>query len=211
MAPFVRPRPDGRIAARSGPREAAVSEFGVTLLILAVVLALAWLVLQRVGALGRGVRELARAEDLRALARSAEAAGSHERLQPIEESLRRLSDAVSKLPAPLEPKDLVPVQERLELLARAVDELRHHVDELRSRGPDAVAAVGAGAQVLRTLQQRGFESVRIVGEIADEEPGDSARVPVEARRGGMSFKGFVTLEGGRVESVALKPVTEVFP
>jgi len=186
-------------------------QLGVTLLLVAVVLAAQWLLLQRLSQVDRRFDGVVRADDLRDLRTLAESAASDARLRPLEESVRRLSDAVAKLPAPLEAKDLVPVQERLEMLARAIDELRHHVDELRTRGPEPVVVPGSGARVLRTLEQHGFDSIRIVGQVAGEEGGDSARVPVEARRAGMSFKGYVTLAEGRVADVSLKPVTEVFP
>jgi hypothetical protein len=192
-------------------REIVVSQFGVTLLVLALGLALLWLLVHRVGRLERRLEGLARAEDLKPVAQAAEAAASDARLRPLEEGVRRVADSIARLPSPLEPKDLVPLQERLELLARAVDELRHHVDELRLRGPQPPPDVAPGAHVLRALEQRGYESIRIVGEAAGDNSGEESRVPVEARRGGMSFKGFVRLEDGRVAEVALKPVTEVFP
>jgi Na+-transporting methylmalonyl-CoA/oxaloacetate decarboxylase gamma subunit len=195
--------------------EAAVLQFGVTLVVLAVVLVLLWLVLQRVGGIERRFEGLARSEELQQVARAveaaAESAATDARFHPLEEGVRRLGDAIARLPVPLEAKELVPLQERLELLARAIDELRHHVDELRSRDPQASVDVAPGANVLRALQQRGFESIRIVGGVADEETSDAGRVPVEARRAGMSFKGWVTLENGRVGDISLKPVTEVFP
>jgi hypothetical protein len=184
-----------------------VPPFGITLLVLGLIVALLWLVLQRVGRLDQRLGGTARQEDLSKLADSA---ASDARLKPIEEGVRRLGEAIARLPAPLEAKDLVPVQERLELLSRVVDELRHHVDELRSREPGG-ADVGPGAKVLRTLEQRGFDSIRILSQVSEDEAGASARIPVEAHRAGMSFKGFVTLEEGRVADVALKPVTEVFP
>ena len=191
--------------------------FGTLLLVLAITLVLVWLVLQRVGKLDARFDGLARTSDLeRTAAIAAEAAAaaataSDERHKRLEEGLRRIAESVGRLPPALEPKDLVPLQERLEAVTRALDELRHHVDELRSRDPQVAPAVAPGANVLRTLQQRGFESIRIVGDVAEDDSGETSRVPVEARRDGMSFKGFVTLEDGRVGEVALKPVTEVFP
>jgi len=198
-----------------------VLQFGVTLLILAITLALVWLVLQRVGRLEGRFEGLARTADVERVGAAAATSvasslttAADERTKPLDEGLRRVGESIARLPAPLEIKDLVPLQERLEALIRAIDELRHHVDELRSRDPQApaeTATASPGASVLRTLQQRGFESIRIVGEVAQDDAGEPSRVPVEARRAGMSFKGFVTLEDGRVGEVALKPVTEVFP
>jgi len=185
-----------------------VPQLGVALVLLALVLVSLWLVVWRLARVERRVDGLARSDDVQKIV---EAAGSDARFRPLEEGIRRVADSLGRLPTPLEAKDLVPLQERLELLARVTDELRHHVDELRSRDPIAAAELGPGARVLRTLEQRGFDSIRILAQVLEDEAGEAARIPVEAHRAGMSYKGFVTLEDGRVAEVALKPVTEVFP
>ncbi len=151
-------------------------------------------------------------DDVRSAVAEAVAAGV-ERTRPLEDAVRRMGEALARLPAPAEAKDLLPVQERLELLARQVQELRLHIDELRARvaGTTTVEPVAPGLKLLRALEERGFESVHILGELAGDEGHELQRVPVEARRAGMSFKGHVTVEDGRLVEVALKPLTELFP
>jgi len=164
---------------------------------------------QRIRTLVARLGDLAKLDDLRAMAAAADPA---ERLRPVEEALRRMGDALAHLPAPVEAKDLLPVQERLEQLARQVQELRLHIDELRAQSPNApIVPIAPGSRLLRALEERGFESVHILGELTNEEGHDPHRVPVEARRAGMSFKGYVTVEDGRLVEVALKPLTEIFP
>ncbi len=176
----------------------------------------AWLVIvqrrlvqRRIERLEQDVATLPRGDELRGLI---EAALPAARLVPVEEALRRLGDQVARLPAPVEPKDLAPLHDRLEQLARQIHELRHHIDELRARASEpSVAAVSPGGRLLRQLAERGFEHVHVLGELGTEEGIEPVRVPVEARRAGMSFKGYVTLEEGRLIEVALKPLTEIFP
>jgi hypothetical protein len=179
----------------------------VTIACCVVVLVAVAFLAHRVGHVQRRVESLPRSEDLQQLVASA---SNESRIGSLEEGVRRLADQIIALPAPLDAKDLVPVQERLEELARTVTELRHYVDDLRTRMPVGSDDHGSGTRLLRALEQRGFESIHILGELSDES-GEQLRVPVEARRGGMSFKGFVSLEDGRLTEVALKPVTEVFP
>lgn len=172
----------------------------------------AWLasLLVRVRADLRRLEELPRIEEIRSVIA---AAAQPDQLRPLEDAVRRMGDALARLPTPAEAKDLLPLQERLELLARQIHELRLHVDELRSRaaGGAAVAPVAPGARLLRSLEERGFEQVRILSELVGDDGAELHRVPVEARRGGMSFKGHVTIEDGRLVEVALKPLTEIFP
>lgn len=158
----------------------------------------------------QGLSSLPKLDDLRGLVDQAAAA---ERIRPLEEAVRRMGEQLARLPAPVEPKDLLPLQERIELLARQIEELRLHVVELRSRpaAGGTAAPVAPSTRLLRALEERGFERVHILGEIVAEDGGDLRRVPVEASRAGMSFKGYVTVEDGQLVEVALKPLTEVFP
>jgi len=151
-------------------------------------------------------------EQVRSALVEAAAAGA-DRTRPLEDAVRRMGEVIARLPAPAEAKDLLPVQERLELLARQVQELRLHIDELRARvaGTTTVEPVAPGLKLLRALEERGFESVHILAELTGDEGHELRRVPVEARRAGMSFKGHVTVEDGRLVEVALKPLTELFP
>lgn len=185
----------------------------LTLVIVALVAVLLAWTAREVLRLRAGIAALAalpRLDDLRTLV---DAAAAVERLRPLEETLRRMGEAVARLPAPAEAKDLLPLHERFEMVARQLDELRVRVDEVRARAPVAGAAapVAPAQLLLRALEARGFERVHILGEIAPEEGGDPRRVPVEASRAGMSFKGFVTVEDGRLVEVALKPLTGIFP
>ncbi len=178
----------------------------------AVVCGLLWVItaVQRLRTLTHSLSTLPKLDDLRALVEQVQ---SNERIRPLEEAMRRIGDQLARQPAPVELKDLLPIQERVELLARQIEELRLHVVELRSRAPTSQSAtpVAPGTRLLRALEERGFERVHILGEIVAEEGGDLRRVPVEAHRAGMSFKGYVTVEDGQLVEVALKPLTEIFP
>jgi hypothetical protein len=168
--------------------------------------------LQRLKARLARIDSLPGPDDIRAAVVEVAAAAS-DRTRPLEEAVRRMGESLARLPVPAEAKDLLPLQERLELLARQVQELRLHIDELRARiaGTTSVEPVAPGLKLLRALEERGFESVHILAELAGDEGHELQRVPVEARRAGMSFKGHVTVEDGRLVEVALKPLTELFP
>ncbi len=66
-----------------------------------------------------------------------------------------------------------------------------------------------GERVRRVLGERGFSEVTVVSS-ADTEGGRS-RVVVEAKRDGMSFKGPVLIEKGRVVEQKLRPSYPMFP
>jgi hypothetical protein len=63
----------------------------------------------------------------------------------------------------------------------------------------------------KTLAQSGFDMVHVLSDVIDGSSAEELRIPVEAKRGGMTYKGTVTVADGRVTEVALKPATEVFP
>ncbi|MSR46900.1 MAG: hypothetical protein EXS13_07540 [Planctomycetes bacterium] len=182
--------------------------------VLAVVMAggFAWIAMRQ-NRLHSEFGRLDRLPTLADLKTISDAAMSDERLRPLADALRRMADQLASLPVPAEAKDLLPIQERLEMLARQLHELRLHVDELRARTPGGAGSepVAPGARLLRSLEARGFEHVHILGELVGDDGTELHRVPVEARRSGMSFKGHVTIEDGRLIEVALKPLTEIFP
>lgn len=185
-------------------------ETWVSLLLGGVAVLLVGVAIARVARVERGLVGLAKSDDLE---RIAQASAADARWKSLEDGLRRIGEQVAALPEPVEAKDFVPLQERLEELTRAVHELRAHVDDLRSRDLSGARTtpIGAGGRLLRSLEERGYEDVRVLGEVRDDEPGEPARVPIEARRAGMSYKGFALLEEGRIVDLALRPVTETFP
>jgi hypothetical protein len=167
------------------------------------------LALRRVSELARRFDGLSREEQVAALVKPLDAG---ERLRALDDQLRALKDELSRRPKPLEAADLAPLIDRLMRLEVILGDLRIRIDEQRAR-TEYVAddEGGLAGRLQKSLAHSGFEMVHILGDVVEGASADELHVPVEARRGGMTFKGTVTVADGRVTDVALKPATEVFP
>lgn len=184
-------------------------ELGITLVLFALALGLAVLALTRIRALAQRLPEFARADQLPALLKPLDPA---ERLRAVDEQLRTVREEIARLPKPLAATDLDPLLERVHRLEAMVADVRIRVDEQRARTAYSTEEEGGLAgRVVRDLEKRGFERVRLLHDVEVESSAEELRIPVEARRGGMTFKGTATVADGRVTDVALRSATEIFP
>lgn len=175
----------------------------------ALALGLFALALRRVSALSRRFEGLSREEQVAALVKPLDAG---ERLRALDEQLRALKDDLSRRPKPVEVADLAPLVDRLARLEVILGDLRIRIDEQRARTEYTEHDEGGlPGRMRRTLEQSGFEMVHVLSDVVDGSSAEELRIPVEAKRGGMTYKGTVTVADGRVTEVALKPATEVFP
>jgi hypothetical protein len=175
----------------------------------ALALGLFALALRRISAVSRRLDGVVREEQLAAMLRPLE---QSERLRGLDEQLRGLRDDLARRPKALEASDLAPLIERIARLEVILGDLRIRIDEQRAR-TEYVADDEGGlpGRLQRSLAQRGFEMVHVLADVVEGSNAEELRIPVEARRGGMTYKGTVTVADGRVTEVALKPATEVFP
>ena len=175
----------------------------------ALALGLFALALRRVAALSRRFEGLSREEQVAALVKPLDAG---DRLRTIDDQLRALKDDLSRRPKPVEAADLAPIVDRLARLEVILGDLRIRIDEQRARTEYTEHDEGGLAGRMRkSLEQSGFEMVHVLSDVVEGTNAEELRIPVEAKRGGMTYKGTVTVADGRVTEVALKPATEVFP
>ena len=175
----------------------------------ALALALFALALRRIAALSRRFEGLSREEQVAALVKPLDAG---DRLRTLDEQLRALKDDLSRRPKPAEVSDLAPIVDRLARLEVILGDLRIRIDEQRARTEYTEHDEGGlPGRMRRTLEQSGFEMVHVLSDVVEGTSAEELRIPVEAKRGGMTYKGTVTVADGRVTEVALKPATEVFP
>jgi hypothetical protein len=166
-------------------------------------------VLRRVGRIERRLEGALREEQVAALVRPLDAG---ERLRALEELLRGLRDQVAHLPPPLAAGDLTPLADRIARLEVVLGDLRIRIDEQRARTAyTSDDEGGLPGRMRRSLAQRGYEMVHVLSDVMEGATSEELRIPVEARRAGMTFKGTVTVADGRITDVALKPANEVFP
>jgi hypothetical protein len=135
-----------------------------------------------------------------------------ERMRAADDQLRALREDVGRLPKPLVASDLAPLLDRLARLEVILGDVRIRIDEQRARteytGDDEG---GLHGRMRRSLAQRGFEMVHVLADPVEGAAGDELRIPVEARRAGMTYKGTVTVADGQVTDVALRAAHEIFP
>ena len=175
----------------------------------ALALGLFALALRRISAVSRRLDGIVREEPLAAMLRPLE---QGERLRGLDELLRGLRDDLARRPKPLEAADLAPLVERIARLEVILGDLRIRIDEQRARteyvDEDEEKLPG---HLHRSLAQRSYEMVHVLADVVEGSSAEELRIPVEARRSGMTYKGTVTIANNRVTEVALKPATEVFP
>ena len=123
-----------------------------------------------------------------------------DRLETMEQSLRM---ALEREPASIDLKEqirpmLIEVVESLDARLRNFTASLHQ-DQEESRGE----------LLRRVLGERGFSEITVVSSA--ETDGGCSQVVVEAKRDGMSFKGPVLIEEGRVVEQKLRPSYPMFP
>lgn len=188
---------------------------GAALLVLAVLCTLLWSVLQRVRLLEQRLRETLRAADL-----DAHLGPVHEslaRLAPLAEQVAEQARRLDALPPAATPAEVEALRQDLADLRQPLGELEHKLETvlrqvLRLSDAPGVEEESWRDRVRRALEAEGFVHVRLMRDDEPEEEADQRfRVPVEARRRGVSYKGAVTVAAGRVVDVALTPAYEAFP
>jgi len=184
-------------------------ELWIALGLFAVALVLFAATLQRIRSVARRLDGLLREEQVAALLRPLDAS---ERLRAIDEQLKAFRDQFAGLPRPLAAGDLAPLAERIARFEVILGDLRIRIDEQRARTAyTSDDEGGLPGRMRRTLAQHGFEMIHVLADVIEGATAEELRIPVEARRAGMTFKGTVTVADGRVTDVALKPANEVFP
>ncbi|MFH0944758.1 MAG: hypothetical protein V2A76_06130 [Planctomycetota bacterium] len=112
-------------------------------------------------------------------------------------------------PPPSVPVDLSPVHAALDEMRQELSGMERHLESMagdlaRER------SVHMREMVERRFYGRGYQSIRVVGEIPYglKEP---MRLPVEGTKGGVTYKGFVMIEDGQIVEEKMSSSTEVFP
>ena len=189
-------------------------EIGSTVFLAALGLIGFWIVTQRLSLLEERVRQVPSPDDL-----GARVAPLEERLEGmtrVEDRLRAIDGTLQALASrPADDGQQERWRESLAALEGSFAELRQQVEKLRlgdSQNASTTAAVDPLSEhLIRFLEREGYGGIRVLADLEAADPLDEHRVPVEARRSGVSYKGLVTLSDGRVSGVALKPSSEAFP
>lgn len=183
------------------------------ILLLAVVLIGFWMVLKRLRLLEERVREVPRPQDL------------ERRFETLEDGVLRLeahlkrwaesSASLEQLPDRVSQATGSMLGDRLRRSEEHLAEMRQQLEQLllqaMEAAPPEMAADPLSERLIRYLRREGFGSIRILTDLESADPLEEHRVPVEARRRGVSYKGSVMLYEGRVQDASLKPSYETFP
>lgn len=87
-------------------------------------------------------------------------------------------------------------------LGRRVGELAGELETERGRR--------LGETIRERFERQGFQSIRVLSDPSELE-GAEARVPIEGVKGGITYKGYVLVEDGRVVDEKMTSSYEVFP
>lgn len=146
--------------------------------------------------------------DARAAAALVEVASARDRLavdEGAEEVEGRASvPVVVDLGAQLDPlhEELGRTRRELQGLTRRVGELATELEHERARR--------LGETIRERFERQGFQSIRVLADPSLLEGGD-ARVPLEGMKGGITYKGYVVVEDGRIVDEKMTSSYEVFP
>jgi hypothetical protein len=68
-------------------------------------------------------------------------------------------------------------------------------------------------EIERRLRADGYSNIHLLADEAEppDDPGAEYRLPLEAHRDGVAFKGHITIRAGRIVSERIKPAYEAFP
>jgi len=185
----------------------------VAVLVLAVlVMGGFWLVTQRLERLERRIRELPRASEWSAVQEALQG-----RLGALEQEVGRGREDEARRQGQADSlsTSMSSLHEHIQALEKSLGELAQQVEQMArrqvtSRAEDA-AADPLSDSLIRHLEHEGYGQIRVLSDLESADPLEEHRVPVEARRAGVAFKGLVTLFEGRVADVALRPSYEAFP
>lgn len=101
---------------------------------------------------------------------------------------------------------------RIEALASAIDELQSAAKaEPKTPEVAAVPPFDPREAIEAFLGGMGYEDVAYLGGRGSEEPLESGRVSLSARKRGILYKGHAIVEGGRVKAANLLPSHGMFP
>jgi hypothetical protein len=188
-------------------------DLGLTLFLAAVFLVGFWVLRQRLALIEERTRQLPVEGEVDALLEPL-----RQQLQAVRKlavEMKALRTEVVSLSERQSQEDLQgSVTEPLRRLEEELAELRRQSDQLLRRvsPQDPLDAADPLTECLvRHLERDGYGFIRVLSDLEAADPIEEHRVPVEARRAGVLFKGVVTLYEGRVAEVALKPSYEAFP
>ncbi len=127
--------------------------------------------------------------------------------QDFAQAQSQAQSAPPALPAPV--VDLAPIQTELARLAHDVSEIEKSLgqmnEELRATRGERVREA-----LERRLRSLGFQTVAVLADLQAIGPGPT-RITVAGTKAGISHKGYVVVEGGRVLEEKLTSSHEVFP
>lgn len=134
--------------------------------------------------------EFSKLKDLQKDLADLKQSGCRVEIEPLQSALMDIRRALSRLEQQMEVKD------------RITPEEQHETEEM-----------GLGRLIELRLENLGFHRIGIVGDMteAEEDPEGEYRLPLEAYRDGVAYKGYVTVCGGRIVEEMVKPAYEAFP
>jgi len=98
--------------------------------------------------------------------------------------------------------ELLGLRREVQTLVRRVGELTAEFETERNRRLEET--------IEERFQRKGFTSVRLLGS-PSEEPVTNARIPLEGVKGGITYKGYVVIDDGRIVDEKMTSSYEVFP
>jgi hypothetical protein len=132
-----------------------------------------------------------------------------DRLETKLEALRPAADASAEPP---------PVEVRLEIADDLRDAVREAVRDLERdlkkilRVTGRTRAERVGTMIRLRLLEEGYTAIRITGGLPRTRSGRArVRVPVDAERDGLRFRGVVVMRGNEIEETRLGPEHRMFP
>jgi hypothetical protein len=135
-----------------------------------------------------------------------------DRLDRLEERLAALLLAEENPAAPPAVNVQVEIADDLrEAVRSAIHEVERDLKKIL-RATGRTRAEQLGSRISRRLLDEGYTSVRITGGLPRTRSGRAlVRVPVDAERDGLRFRGVVVMRGNEIEETRLSPEHRMFP
>jgi hypothetical protein len=183
------------------------------MLLLAIVVIGFWIVMRRLRLVEERVAQVPRLQELERRFGSLE--DGLLRVQTHFERWEKQATSLEKLPDAIGESLESTLGARIRKLEEHLAEMRQQVEQIclqtLESSPQEMAADPLSDRLIRYLRREGYGSIRVLTDLEAADPLEEHRVPVEARRRGVSYKGSVVLFEGRVREVFLQPSYEAFP
>ena len=131
-------------------------------------------------------------------------------------ALSRQLEQYCNKPAPEPLVVAAPLPVNLEPLALSVAELQRSLDAVEEHLESVAGELNRDREVRlremveRRFHGRGYQSIQILGDLADGFHG-AARISIEGQKGGVTYKGHVILEEGQIVDEKMTSSHEIFP